>query len=60
MVDAARAMQQGGPVLGCTEPHVPHVKISSFERILPKNTNWRTVGTAPEIPFAPPAREQVA
>ena len=60
MVDAARAMQQGGPVLGCTEPHIPHVKISSFERILPKNTNWRTVGTAQEIPSAAPGREQVA
>ncbi len=44
MVDAAQAMRDGGPVLGCTEPHIPHVKISSFERILPKNANWRTAG----------------
>ncbi|MGB7035736.1 MAG: Rieske 2Fe-2S domain-containing protein [Xanthobacteraceae bacterium] len=42
MGDAARAMQQGGPVLGRTEPHIPHVNISSFERILPRNVNWRT------------------
>ncbi len=48
MVDAARAMQQGGPVLGCTEPHIPHAEISSFERILPKSTDWRTFGVSTE------------
>ena len=57
MVDAARAMQKGGPVLGCTEPHIPHVEIGSFERILPKNTDWRAFGLAGK---PAPAREQVA
>lgn len=45
MMGAARAMQQGGPVLGRTEPHIRHANISSFERLLPKSVNWRTVGT---------------
>ena len=60
MVDAARAMQQGGSVLGCTEPHMPHVNIRSFERILPKNANWRAVGTAEDAASAAVEREQVA
>jgi phthalate 4,5-dioxygenase oxygenase subunit len=46
MVEAARQVQEGGAALGCTEPHIPHVKISSFERILPKNQDWRTFGAS--------------
>jgi len=42
MVDAARAMRSGGPVLGRTEPHIPHASIASFECVLPKGTNWRS------------------
>ena len=30
MVDAAREMQKDGPALGCTEPHIPRVNISSY------------------------------
>jgi phthalate 4,5-dioxygenase len=60
MVEAARTMQQGGPALGCTEPHIPHVEISSFERILPKTVNWRTFAPAQSDAAVPAAREQVA
>jgi phthalate 4,5-dioxygenase oxygenase subunit len=60
MVEAARTMQQGGPALGCTEPHIPHVEISSFERILPKTVNWRTFAPAQSEAAVPAAREQVA
>ncbi len=48
MVEAAHAMHDGGPVLGRTEPHTPHMTISSFESILPKSTDWRTVGRGQE------------
>jgi phthalate 4,5-dioxygenase len=48
MVDAARQMACGGPVLGRTEPHLPHAKISSFEGVVPKTTDWRTLGVAAE------------
>jgi phthalate 4,5-dioxygenase oxygenase subunit len=48
MVEAANAMRDGGPVLGRTEPHTPHVSISSFESILPKSTDWRTFGRGQE------------
>ncbi len=48
MVDAARRMASGGPVLGRTEPHLPHAKISSFEGVVPKTTDWRTLGVCAE------------
>jgi phthalate 4,5-dioxygenase oxygenase subunit len=48
MVEAARQMRNGGPVLGRTEPHVPHVKIASFEGVVPKTADWRTLGVAEE------------
>jgi phthalate 4,5-dioxygenase len=60
MVDAALAMQQGGPVLGCTEPHIPHVQISSLERILPKSANWRTADAGEGGAPSPVQHEQVA
>jgi phthalate 4,5-dioxygenase oxygenase subunit len=43
MVDAARRMQQGGPALGRTEPHIPHAGISSYEGVVPKGTDWRSL-----------------
>ena len=42
MVEAARAMRDGGPAIGTTEPHMPHATISSFEGVVPKTTNWRS------------------
>ena len=36
MVEAARAMQNGGPAIGTTQPHIPHADISSFEGVVPK------------------------
>jgi phthalate 4,5-dioxygenase oxygenase subunit len=41
-------MASGGPVLGRTEPHLPHAKISSFEGVVPKTTDWRTLGVCAE------------
>jgi phthalate 4,5-dioxygenase oxygenase subunit len=46
MVEAARAMRDGGPALGTTAPHVPHATISAFEGVVAKNANWRTLGMA--------------
>ncbi|MGO9700958.1 MAG: Rieske 2Fe-2S domain-containing protein [Xanthobacteraceae bacterium] len=60
MVDAAREMQKGGPALGRTEPHIPHVNISSYERVLPKSVDWRTFGATEERASSEPARGQVA
>jgi phthalate 4,5-dioxygenase oxygenase subunit len=59
MVDAARQMAAGGPALGRTEPHLPHGKISSFEGVVPKATDWRTLGVSSEERVAA-RNEQVA
>ena len=48
MVEAARQVRDGGPVLGRVEPHIPHVKIASFEGVVPKTADWRTLGVAEE------------
>jgi phthalate 4,5-dioxygenase oxygenase subunit len=51
MVDAAKAMRDGGPALGRTEPHIPHAQIASFEGVVPKSVDWRTLGgAAPRAP----------
>jgi len=36
--------------LGTTEPHVPHASISSYEGVVPKTTNWRSLGGGSEAP----------
>ncbi|MDQ2953646.1 MAG: Rieske 2Fe-2S domain-containing protein [Pseudomonadota bacterium] len=43
MVEAARAMRDGEPAIGTTKPRIPHAKIQSFEGVVPKGTNWRTM-----------------
>jgi phthalate 4,5-dioxygenase oxygenase subunit len=48
MVAAAKRVQDGGPALGTTEPHVPQVHLSSFEGLMPKTTDWRTLGVSEE------------
>jgi phthalate 4,5-dioxygenase oxygenase subunit len=48
MIEAAKRVQSGGPAIGTTEPHVPPVKLSSFEGIVPKTTNWRTLAVSPD------------
>jgi phthalate 4,5-dioxygenase oxygenase subunit len=48
MVGAARDFAAGGPAIGTTEPRVPRAKLRSFEGIVPKAGDWRTLGVAPE------------
>jgi phthalate 4,5-dioxygenase oxygenase subunit len=48
MVDAARAFAAGAPAIGTQQPRVPHAKLRSFDGIVPKSTDWRTLGVAPE------------
>ncbi len=48
MVQAAKTVRDGGPVIGRTEPHIPHHKLNSFEGIVEKGTEWREIGAAPE------------
>jgi phthalate 4,5-dioxygenase oxygenase subunit len=48
MVAAAKRFQEGGPAIGTAEPRVAHVKLASFEGIVPKTTDWRTLGMSEE------------
>jgi phthalate 4,5-dioxygenase oxygenase subunit len=48
MVDAARKVRDGGPAIGTSPRHVPHVKLKSFEGIVPKTTPWTTLGVGDE------------
>lgn len=48
MVQAAKTLQQGGPAIGASEPRIPHYKLKSFQGVVPKETDWRQLGTAPE------------
>jgi phthalate 4,5-dioxygenase oxygenase subunit len=51
MVEAARSMQNGGPAIGTTQPHIRHATISAFEGVVPKSTNWRSLGGGSEAPL---------
>jgi phthalate 4,5-dioxygenase oxygenase subunit len=48
MVEAARTMRDTGRAIGRGEPHIPHINISSFEGVVPKTTNWRSLGGGSE------------
>ena len=44
MVEAVRAFQAGGPAIGTRERRIAFAKLRSFEGIVPKGTDWRTLG----------------
>ena len=48
MVEAARGFQAGGPAIGLGEPRIPHGKLRSFEGVVRKTEDWRTLGVSPE------------
>jgi phthalate 4,5-dioxygenase len=54
MVDAARTVRDAGPAIGTTEPHIPHASISSFEGVVPKTLNWRSLGGGSQSASAEP------
>ncbi len=47
MVAAARTAAAGGPPIGTTPDCPAQVELKSFEGIVPKTTNWKTLGVAP-------------
>jgi phthalate 4,5-dioxygenase oxygenase subunit len=56
MVAAAKKYQEGGPAFGTegwnSEPRIAHVRLASFEGVVPKTTDWRTLGVAQEEPIS--------
>jgi phthalate 4,5-dioxygenase oxygenase subunit len=48
MVEAARDFASGTPAIGTREPRVPKARLRSFEGIVPKGTDWRTLAVSAE------------
>jgi phthalate 4,5-dioxygenase oxygenase subunit len=48
MLEAAQAYLAAGTVIGRGKPHIPHAKLTTFEGIIPKTTDWRTLGMTDE------------
>ena len=48
MVEAARRVAAGEPAIGTGPGRVPHVKLRSFEGIVAKSTDWKTLAVSPE------------
>ena len=44
MVDAVKAFADGKPAIGTAEPRTAHASLRSFEGIVAKGTDWRTLG----------------
>ena len=54
MVEAVRAVRDGGVAIGTGPGAVPHVALSSFAGIVPKTTDWKTLGRGNPQPVTPP------
>ena len=48
MINAAQTFRDGGQAIGTGEPRIPQVKIRSYEGIVTKATDWRTLGLSEE------------
>ena len=57
MIEAVRGFQAGGPAIGRGDPYVPHAKLRSFEGVVRKTEDWRTLGvTSEELAVCPVGR----
>ncbi|WP_246726585.1 Rieske 2Fe-2S domain-containing protein [Antarcticirhabdus aurantiaca] len=48
MIDAARKFAAGGGTIGHVEPHIPQAKLRSYQGIVLKDVDWRTLGASEE------------
>lgn len=48
MVDAVRAFAAGGSAIGARDRNIALAKLRSFEGIVPKATDWKTLGVDAE------------
>jgi phthalate 4,5-dioxygenase len=44
MTAAAEKFREGAPTIGTTGPRVRQVDLASFEGVVPRTTDWRTLG----------------
>jgi phthalate 4,5-dioxygenase oxygenase subunit len=56
MVEAVKQFASGKPAIGTAEPRIPPAKLRSFEGIVTKGSDWRTLNTSPdELAISKPA-----
>jgi phthalate 4,5-dioxygenase len=48
MIDAAQQFAAGGEPIGLMAPHLPQAKLRSYQGVVPKTENWRTLGASEE------------
>ena len=48
MIDAARAFQEEGLVIGHIQPRLPQAKLRSYQGVVEKTVAWRTLGASDE------------
>jgi phthalate 4,5-dioxygenase oxygenase subunit len=48
MIDAVRAFEQEGRVIGRIEPRVPQARLRSYQGVVEKTVPWRTLGASDE------------
>jgi phthalate 4,5-dioxygenase oxygenase subunit len=51
MVAAAKRFKETGAVIGAGKDRIPHVQLASYEGLVPKTTDWKTL----RAPSAEPA-----
>ena len=44
MLGAVKKFQESGAVIGAGKDRIPHVQLASFEGVVPKATDWRSLG----------------
>jgi phthalate 4,5-dioxygenase oxygenase subunit len=47
MVAAAKKFRDGGAAIGA-EKDIPYANLASYEGVVPKTTDWRTLGVTPQ------------
>ena len=48
MIDAVRAFQEEGRVIGHVQPRLPQAKLRSYQGVVEKTVSWRTLGASNE------------
>ncbi len=48
LLDAVQQFMAGAGPLGLVEPHLPQAKLRSYQGLVPKTENWRTLGAEAE------------
>jgi phthalate 4,5-dioxygenase len=48
MIDAAKAFQEEGQVIGHIQPRLPQAKLRSYQGVVEKTVAWRTLGASEE------------